>query len=336
MRPERSRGSRVSLRMAAISRPRPLLSLFAICVALLPLVTAAPVQAASTGDLSALRQLALDLVNQARRENGRQPLTFSEPLNEAAQFHAEDMLKRGYYSHVSPEGHDVRDRYLARGGSKWTLVEENIASCSPCAEVPGPDRVKRLQQGWMHSPHHRENILRPGITHFGYGIVAGENGPLYAVQTFAGPGTPRGAGSSAATAELSPGSAAEAFASALNDHRQARSLDPLDVSPALTEAARAMLPDKGKAIDLQAGGGITAALPPEARHDWGSFFVMAGECGGCGSHPTEADISFFLGQWMGDPAYAKRLNGRGQAAIGFAMRAYGDGRKVAIAVLGKK
>ncbi len=170
--------------------PVPRTALLRLCLAAcLVLVAARVPHSAETGDLSALRSQALDLVNAARREHGREPLSLADPLNEAAQDHAGDMLSRDYYAHVSPEGEDARDRYIARGGDRYELVAENIAMCSGCAEVPRASSVEQMQQRWMDSPHHRENILRAGIVQFGYGIVAGE-GKLYAVQTFAGPGSP--------------------------------------------------------------------------------------------------------------------------------------------------
>lgn len=57
---------------------------------------------AETGDLAKLRQKALELVNKERRDRDLQPLTLGPALNEAAQRHAEDMLARNYYAHVSP------------------------------------------------------------------------------------------------------------------------------------------------------------------------------------------------------------------------------------------
>ena len=40
----------------------------------------------------------------------------------------------------------------------------------------------------MNSKAHRENILRKGITEFGFSLVGAPGKPMYAVQTFAGPG----------------------------------------------------------------------------------------------------------------------------------------------------
>ncbi len=301
--------------------------------ALLLLVPVRMPVAAETGDLPALRQPALELVNEARREHGREPLNLSDTLNEIAQEHAEDMLARDYYAHVSPEGVDARDRYLAAGGDRWELVAENIASCSPCAEVPAAHHVAQMHRRWMDSPHHRENILSAGVTEFGFGIVAGDDGPLFAVQTFAGPGSPRGDAPVAAagdTAEpIAPDEVDDAFARALNAEREARSRAPLEVSQALSSAAAELLPEPGEEATLGRD-----ALQPQGR--WATVSALTGSCGGCGAEIAAGDVDDFLGMWLAERAYEERLLGLGPTSVGFALRAYGDGRKVAVAVLGQR
>src|SRR5512132_4135323 len=85
--------------------------------------------AAETGDLTELRSKALKLVNEAREQHGLPALQSRPELDRAAQAHAEDMLNRSYFDHVSPEGKTVFDRYVAAGGSRWRLVAENICRC---------------------------------------------------------------------------------------------------------------------------------------------------------------------------------------------------------------
>lgn len=132
-------------------------------------------------NLAALRQEALSLVNQARREQGVAALRFSGPLNAAAQAHAEDMARRGYYGHYSPERQDVAYRYRAHGGGRWSIIAENIARCNSCA--PNREQLRRFQQGWMRSPGHQRNILDPRVAEFGFGM-ASAGGSVFAVQTF--------------------------------------------------------------------------------------------------------------------------------------------------------
>jgi hypothetical protein len=262
-------------------------------------------------------------------------MTPSGTLDRAAQSHAEDMLARGYYDHASPEGEDARDRYLALGGSRARLVAENIANCSPCAVVPGRTHIDEMHRRWMESPHHRENILNPGLAEFGFGIVAGDAGPLYAVQTFAGPGAPRsatGSGDGSKTAAaLERSEVDDAFARALNRRREAQSLPPVDVSEALSGLAAALLPESPDEEMTLGGDALSGAAPG----DWASVSALAGGCGGCGASIVEEDIVFFLDMWLGEAGGVQLLES-GSTSVGFALRAYGDGRKVAAAVLGAR
>src|SRR5512134_3199673 len=60
--------------------------------------------AAEPGDLTKLRSEALELVNEAREQHGLPDLQPRPELDRAAQAHAEDMLDRYYFDHVSKEG----------------------------------------------------------------------------------------------------------------------------------------------------------------------------------------------------------------------------------------
>ena len=121
--------------------------------------------AAEPGDLPELRSKALELVNEAREKHGLPDLQPRPELDRAAQAHAEDMLNRNYFDHVSPEGKTVFDRYVAAGGSRWRLVAENIGRCATCKGSPRIADVTRLQDGWMRSAPHRENILSRYLRH---------------------------------------------------------------------------------------------------------------------------------------------------------------------------
>ncbi len=134
----------------------------------------------------------------------------------------------------------------------------------------------------------------------------------------------------AAAAPLAAADADDAFARAVNARRQAQSLPPLQVSEALSATAAGLLPATATA-QVTLGGG---ALADRIQGDWASVGALAGSCGGCGAEITEADIDHFLDMWLDDAGYAERLLGREPTALGFALRAYGDGRKVAVAVLG--
>ncbi|UUP18208.1 hypothetical protein NTH_02688 [Nitratireductor thuwali] len=154
-----------------------LLLLFAAC--------AAPRQRPleTVDNLEGLRQRALVLVNAERAREGLPGLRLAEPLNAAAQAHAEDMARRDYYAHRSHDGQDVADRYRAAGGGLWEIIAENISSCIACRTAS--EQIVEFHAGWLRSPGHRRNILDPRVRSFGFGIASAE-GRLYAVQTFVG------------------------------------------------------------------------------------------------------------------------------------------------------
>lgn len=316
---------------------RMILTRLSSLVVLLAVALANPAGAAETGELAALRQKALDLVNAERLERGLEPLTPGPALDEAAQSHARDMLRRDYYSHVSPEGDTVADRYQDAGGSRWQVTAENIARCRGCPSPPTIGRVEDLHEGWMNSPPHRENILRRGLDRFGFGIVAGDGNTLYAVQTFAGGGTPRGSQPGETEAVTAPEEQTAVALQRINKERRAQSRKPLTADSALVRAASNLVPadrQDDDTLDLQ--GDPSSALPGGVSGDWRSLATILARCGGCGTRPTAADIRSFVEQWLDDPGYRGRLLDGDLTHFGLTVRANGEGRKTAFAILGRK
>lgn len=125
-------------------------------------------QAAPLADLPSVRAQALATVNQLRRSHGREPVISEHRLDAAAQRHAEDMLRLGYYDHVSPKGETLASRVRAVGYRRPRGLAENIAK-----GLFTPDEVVRR---WMNSSGHRANILRRGAGEIGFGVAFGERG----------------------------------------------------------------------------------------------------------------------------------------------------------------
>jgi uncharacterized protein YkwD len=287
-----------------------------------------------TGNLEELRRQALELVNRDRGKHDLPPLELGPILNEAALSHARDMLERDYYAHQSPEGESVQDRYIGAGGSRWELVAENISQCIGCTSTPGPQEVEELQQGWMDSPEHRENILAEGIERFGFGVVTGAGRTLYAVQTFAGPGGPHGLEPGEETVAVAPEDQSAAFLEAVNAARSEAGVAPLEQSEDLSSAARRLIPDPASEdFDLDRIGELDIALPDQQRARWGQLFAASGSCGGCGREATEADINFFADDWLQNPQYRTRFVSSAYTHLGFALVANGEGKKMAMGLL---
>ncbi|MDT0447600.1 CAP domain-containing protein [Streptomyces hesseae] len=133
--------------------------------------------AAPLTDESLARTVAevLALTNAERATAGLPPLAADARLAAAAQAYSTDMATRGFYSHTSPEGTEPWDR-AAAAGAGHRGIGENIAC--------GQRSPAEVVQGWMDSPGHRANILKPGFTHLGVGYAGGGPAGTYWTQLF--------------------------------------------------------------------------------------------------------------------------------------------------------
>ena len=271
--------------------------------------------------------LALSLVNEARAERGLPALRPSERLARVAEGHAEDMLARDYYAHASPEGDTARDRFLEAGGGPGRLVAENLARCEGC-EGPEAERLRGFQSGWMQSPGHRANILGEGLRRFGLGFASGD-GTSYAVQMFAGPGTPPGAAPGEAPERVGREEAAAEALEAIDAARAEEGRPPLEPSADLDAVARAA----AERATLSAGElelpSDTFGLLPEGAEGWTGLAVSAATCGGCGAYRARGDAAHFAGRLAAG-------GGEADTHLGFALSADGAGGKTAVAVYGRR
>lgn len=140
-----------------------------------------------------IRELILCLHNQERAEQGLPTLAYETRLETAAQLHAKDMVERQFFAHDTPEGLGPADRARNAGyPTKHYSSGENLAWGTGLEASP-----VEVVDGWMHSPGHRENILRSAFTQIGVGVVPGVPekpkdplpGATYAV-SFGGPPLP--------------------------------------------------------------------------------------------------------------------------------------------------
>lgn len=116
-------------------------------------------------------------VNRVRSEYGLKTLSFDQTLARIARGHSEDMAQNGYFSHISPNGDDLRDRYSGkvscfRGGEN-ILKQTMIRS----------DDVKLIVDSWMNSPYHRANILS-NWSRQGIGVAVTNDQTAYITQDF--------------------------------------------------------------------------------------------------------------------------------------------------------
>ncbi len=109
-------------------------------------------------------QQMLDSVNRERERVGLPQLSWCEALERSSTSHSEDMARRDFFEHASPEGEEVWNRAKLQGYD-YSTVGENIAV--------GQRSVAEVMYGWMNSQGHRQNILNPNYTHLGYGRATG-------------------------------------------------------------------------------------------------------------------------------------------------------------------
>ena len=116
-------------------------------------------------DIESNRQAILCLLNSERAKHGLVPLRPQPLLELASQRHSDDMVRRKYYEHETPDGVDPQMRMSAVGyAPAWT--GENLYTGTGTESTP-----VRALKGWMESPGHRANILRPEFTEVGVGIA---------------------------------------------------------------------------------------------------------------------------------------------------------------------
>ena len=105
------------------------------------------------------------LVNQDRAANGVGGLSWSSSLARVAQYRAQDMLNRNYFSHYDPSTGQLAFVQLLRlWGIPYSSAGENIAwSTNPS--------MTNINIMFMNSPEHRANILNPAYHRVGIGVA---------------------------------------------------------------------------------------------------------------------------------------------------------------------
>jgi LysM repeat protein len=144
-----------------------------------PRVTREPI--APPPSLVEMEQQMIAGVNAARTEAGLAPYQIDQEIVAMALTHAQDMVIRGYFSHVTPEGISLRDRFVTAGITNTLNVGEDIQRNTR----PAQESVQFALNWFMSSRPHRANILHPDHNRIGVGIVEGPPGWYTFVLVFA-------------------------------------------------------------------------------------------------------------------------------------------------------
>ena len=125
-------------------------------------VAFALVPAAQATTLSQSERTLLGAVNDVRAAHNLRPLQIDPTLVRAARDYSTTLIRRDVFTHgaVGPR--------LARYGARGALFGENLAwGTGEKATARG------IVRGWLASPSHRANLLRPGWTRIGIGSRIG-------------------------------------------------------------------------------------------------------------------------------------------------------------------
>jgi uncharacterized protein YkwD len=112
--------------------------------------------------------------NAIRADYGKPPLLGDERLSELARDYSRLMLENHFFSHMTPDGKTLSDRFV-EAHLRYRAIAENIAFYEGVFfTIPTHEVVAN----WLHSPGHRANLLDEkgiGFTHLGIGIAMGKS-----------------------------------------------------------------------------------------------------------------------------------------------------------------
>jgi uncharacterized protein YkwD len=109
------------------------------------------------------------LLNRARAMRGLPALRGNGRLGRAAGAHARDMVARGYFDHVSPEGSTPESRARSAGYGQRMQAAETICWGAGTESTPAA-----IVRSWLTSPDHREIVLSPEFREIGIGVAEGD------------------------------------------------------------------------------------------------------------------------------------------------------------------
>lgn len=122
--------------------------------------------------LKEVERKVFQLTNDVRRHHHLAPLDRDTTLIDIARCHSDDMLKRNYFSHVSPDGKSIQDRVVPAYSRTLSRAGENIWSGHGYDYSDSNLMARVIVDSWMSSPGHRANLLNPSYNYVGIGVSA--------------------------------------------------------------------------------------------------------------------------------------------------------------------
>ncbi|MFZ3058528.1 MAG: CAP domain-containing protein [Candidatus Methanoperedens sp.] len=145
-----------------------------------------------------------ELINKQRQNNGVVELSFDSKLEVIAQKHSQDMASNNFFEHINLKGEDPTRRgadigYICRKdyGSYYTNgIAENLFQNNLYDSVTYYNGIpvynwnsfeeiaQSTVNGWMNSPGHRQNILKPTYDREGIGIAISSDDKVLITEDF--------------------------------------------------------------------------------------------------------------------------------------------------------
>ena len=106
----------------------------------------------------------ITLANVDRTQHSLMPLKVNPVLVEAATLKAQDMATKGYFAHVGPDGLDTK-HWFSVVNYNYRYAGENLAV--------NFDESIDVENAWLNSQSHRDNILNNKFTEIGVATATG-------------------------------------------------------------------------------------------------------------------------------------------------------------------
>ncbi|HYK07608.1 MAG TPA: CAP domain-containing protein [Gaiellaceae bacterium] len=137
----------------------------AVCAAVGAVFVLGALAPAARGEGAALNQRErslLSVVNEVRTNHDLRPLRIDAALTRAARSYTATMIRTDVFTHGDMYGR------LVQSGARGPMYGENLAWGAGAAAT-----ARHVVRGWMTSPGHRANLLRPGWNRIGLGVLKG-------------------------------------------------------------------------------------------------------------------------------------------------------------------
>jgi hypothetical protein len=169
-----------------------------------------------------------NMVNATRAGKGLGQLASNGELVGMARRQADRMTAKGNIFHNLKLGDE-----MTAAGLNWQKAGENVGM--------GPD-VNLVEEAFLASPHHYENIVDPKYDTVGVGVVDGADGRRYVVQVFADMGSSAPVSKPAAPKPVAPAVTAEPQAQAAAHVAPVSETPTPNVEPSAAPAPQAPRP----------------------------------------------------------------------------------------------